>query len=81
MPIYTFRNKDTGEVYDKIMKISDREVYLNENPNMETIITSAPSVGDSVRLGIRKTDDGFKEDLSKIGNANYKSDLKDKLSR
>ena len=81
MPIYTFRNKDTGEVYDKIMKISEREVYLNENPNMEAIITSAPSVGDSVRLGIRKTDDGFKEVLSKIGNANYKSDLKDKLSR
>jgi hypothetical protein len=38
-------------------------------------------MGDSVRLGVRRVDDGFREVLSKIGAANYKSNLTDKLSR
>lgn len=80
MPTYTFRNKDTGEVYDKIMSWNSREEYLKENPNLETII-GAPSMGDPVRLGVRKTDDGFKEVLSKIGQANPFSNLSNKLSR
>lgn len=80
MPTYTFRNKDTGEVYDKLMSWDNRVKYLEENPNLETLI-GAPVLGDSVRLGIRRTDDGFKEVLSKISAANYRSNLKDKLSR
>ena len=80
MPTYTFRNKDTEEVYDKIMSWDSREEYLKENPNLETII-GAPAMGDVVRLGIRKPDQGFNEVLSKIHAANYKSNLADKLSR
>jgi hypothetical protein len=38
-------------------------------------------MGDSVRLGIKKPDQGFNEVLSKIHAANYKSNLADKLSR
>ena len=80
MPTYTFRNKDTEEVYDKIMSWNSREEYLKENPNLETIL-GAPAMGDAVRLGIRKPDQGFNEVLSKIHAANYKSNLADKLSR
>jgi hypothetical protein len=80
MPTYTFRNKDTEEIYDKIMSWNSREEYLKENPNLETII-GAPAMGDVVRLGIRKPDQGFNEVLSKIHAANYKSNLADKLSR
>ena len=54
--------------------------YLKENPNLEVII-GAPAMGDVVRLGIRKPDQGFNEVLSKIHAANYKSNLADKLSR
>jgi hypothetical protein len=80
MPTYTFRNKDTEEIYDKIMSWNSREEYLKENPNLETIL-GAPAMGDAVRLGIRKPDQGFNEVLSKIHAANYKSNLADKLSR
>lgn len=66
MPTYTFRNKETSEIIEKIMKISEREEFLSNNPEYETIITNAPSVGDSVRLGVTKTDSGFKEVLQKI---------------
>ena len=80
MPTYTFRNKDKEEIFDKIMSWDSREEYLKENPNLEVII-GAPAMGDVVRLGIRKPDQGFNEVLSKIHAANYKSNLADKLSR
>lgn len=81
MPFYTFRNKLTGEHFEKLMSISSREVYLKENPDLETVITGAPSLGDSVRLGVRRPDGGFNEVLSKIASNNYRSNLADKLSR
>ena len=80
MPTYQFRNKSTGEVFDKLMSWNDRQVYLEENPDLEVIMGS-PAMGDSVRLGIRRPDDGFREVLSKISSANYKSNLSSKLSR
>lgn len=80
MPTYQFRNKTTGEVFDKLMSWNDRQVYLDENPDLEVIMGS-PAMGDSVRLGIRRPDDGFREVLSKISSANYKSNLSSKLSR
>lgn len=80
MPTYTFRYKNTEEIFDKFMSWDDRQKYLEENQNLE-VLMGAPAIGDSVRLGIRRTDDGFKEVLSKIHKANYKSNLKDKLSR
>ena len=81
MPTYTFRNKDTDEVFDRIMSWNSREEYLKENPNLEVIIGGAPATGDAVRLGVRRTDDGFREVLSKIGAANPFSNLSNKLSR
>ena len=80
MPTYTFRNKDSEEIFDKIMSWDSREEYLKDNPNLE-VIMGAPAMGDSVRLGIRKPDQGFNEVLSKIHAANYRSNLSDKLSR
>ena len=80
MPTYTYRNINTGEVFDKMMKIADKEQFLLDNPDLESII-GAPAMGDSVRLGIRRPDNGFREVLSKISDANYKSNLKGKLSR
>ena len=80
MPTYTYRNIKTGEVFDKIMKIAEKEQFLLDNPDLESII-GAPAMGDSVRLGIRRPDDGFREVLSKISDANYKSNLRGKLSR
>jgi hypothetical protein len=80
MPTYTFFNKDNEEIFDKLMSWNSREAYLKENPNLE-IIMGAPARGDSIRLGIKKPDQGFNEVLSKIHTANYRSNLSDKLSR
>lgn len=66
MPLFEFRNKDTGEIFERLMSISSKEEYLKENPNIESIISSAPPLIDSVRLGVKKTDQGFKEVLQRI---------------
>ena len=66
MPTYDFKNKDTGEVFEKIMKIAEKEQFLKDNPNIESYIGSAPAVGDPVRLGVRKADNGFKDVLQQI---------------
>lgn len=64
MPTYDFRNKDTGEVFEKIMKIAEKEQYLLDNPHLEQTITTAPAfAGDHI---IVKKDTGFKEVLQRV---------------
>jgi hypothetical protein len=65
MPLYDFRNKDTGEVFEKFMSISAKEEYLKENPNIESMLGMNALI-DPVRLGVRKADNGFKEVLQRI---------------
>lgn len=66
MPNYTFRDNNTGEQFDIRMSISEREEYVQNNPHLTQLILSAPSIGDSVRLGIRKPDDGFRDVLRNV---------------
>lgn len=66
MPTYAFRNKETGDVIEKFMSISAREEYLNQNPQLESMVNGAPMICDPVRVGARKMDTGFKEVLQKI---------------
>ena len=63
MPTYTFLNKDTNETFEKFMSISEREEYLQDNPNIEQTL-NAPAIGDPVRLGVKKTPDGFQQLLN-----------------
>jgi hypothetical protein len=65
MPLYDFRNKDTGEVFEKFMSIAAKEEYIKDNPNIESMLGMNPLI-DPVRLGIHKADNGFKEVLQRI---------------
>jgi hypothetical protein len=77
MPTYSFRNRETGEIHDEIMRIASREQYLLDNPQLESIITSAPAfAGDHITL---KKDTGFKEVLQRIHSLTPGSEL-DKTS-
>jgi hypothetical protein len=77
MPTYDFRNKETGEVIERIMSIAAKAEYLKDNPHMEPIITGLPPLIDPVRLGIHKPDQGFKEVLQRIDEKTAGSRLKD----
>ena len=66
MPTYSFRDKNTQETFDKIMSYAQKVEFLEENPHLESIITSAPGLGDPVRLGLRKPDQGFRDVLKNM---------------
>lgn len=76
MPLYDFRNKDTGEVFEKMMSISAKEEYLKQNPNIESMLGMNALI-DPVRLGLRRPDQGFKEVLQRIDEKTAGSRLKD----
>lgn len=66
MPTYVFRNKETSEQFEKIMKMSELDSYRQENPQLETVIQSV-AFGDPTKLSSsRKFDTGFKEVLQRI---------------
>ena len=74
MPTYTFKNKDTGEVFDKIMKIADKPDYLRNNPNIVSVVTAPAFVGDHI---IQRTDAGMKEVFSRIADKHPSTPLAD----
>ena len=75
MPTYNFKDTNTGEVFEKVMKISEREEYLKQNPNIETVI-SAPSLVSPISLRGLTPPSGFKEVLQNIHNRSPGSQLK-----
>lgn len=76
MPTYNFRDKNTGETFEKFMSISARENFLKENPHVETMLSGAPVMMDPVRAGVKKVDSGFKEVLHRIHERTPGSQLK-----
>jgi len=67
MPLYDFKNKETGQIVEISMSYGSKQQYLLDNPHMESIILTSPSLGDPTKLtATRKFDTGFKDVLDKI---------------
>jgi hypothetical protein len=77
MPLYTFMNKDTDEVFTEMMSISQREEYLSQNPNITQQIVKVNMISGS---GL-KNDGGWNENLSRIAEAHPTSALADQVGR
>ncbi|MDB4786113.1 hypothetical protein OAG36_00095 [bacterium] len=77
MPIYQYKNEETGEISDHYMSISSMEEFEKDNPHMKKII-HAPALGDAMRLGVRKTDDSFNDLLKTIKKNNSGSTIRDR---
>lgn len=67
MPTYDFKDEETGEITTHVMKIAELDEFKKNNPNLRQVL-GATAMGDPVRLGIRKHDDGFREVLNKIAD-------------
>ena len=73
MPRYDFLNTETGEIKEYTMSWKDLDKFKEDNPHLTQQINTPQIVGGH---GDRvKTDDGFKEVLSKIGDAHPGSKL------
>ena len=77
MPTYNFKNKSTQEVVEKMMSISAMETYLAENPEWEIYHGTPPAIGDSVRLGLKKTPESFRQLLGHMKKKNLRSTIND----
>jgi len=67
MPTYTFEDTNTGEVFESMMRISERDEFMKDNPHIKQLITGAPMIVGG-QGGVRN-DDGWKENMSRIAEA------------
>ena len=74
MPIYTFENTKTGEVYDDMMSIADMEKFLKKNKHIKQKLTTI-NISSGVQGVNMKTDGGWKDNLSRIADAHPNSPL------
>lgn len=65
MPTYEFVNLETGEPFEVFMSISQREVYLRENPHIQPMVSAPAIIGGTGSY--QKVPEGFKEVLAKVG--------------
>jgi hypothetical protein len=74
MPIYEFRLKETGEVFEEFFNYQQKIDFLEANPDIEEII-GAPNFVSGIAGVTHKNDSGFNDLLNRIGNANPYSPL------
>ena len=74
MPIYTFYNKKTKKQFDDMMMIAEMEEYLKKNKHITKVLTVLNIVAGTGSRHM-KTDSGWKDTLSKIGEAHPGSPL------
>lgn len=79
MPTYEFRDKTTGRTWEEFTTLAGREEILSD-PNVEQVVF-APAFVSGVMGITHKTDDGFKEVLSKAAEAHPLSPLADRVGR
>ena len=74
MPTYRFYNSKTKTEFEDYMSISDMEKFTKKK-HIELLLPTQMNIVSSVGSVDSKTDSGFKEVLSKIGDAHPGSDL------
>ena len=72
MPVYTFRDTSTGEVFEKIMSYDDRVEFLEHNTNVAPI-TVAPAIIGGRSMDSGRLPEGFKDKLRLMKEKNPKA--------
>jgi predicted nucleic acid-binding Zn ribbon protein len=83
MPTYQFRNTQTDEEFEVLMKISEREEYLKNNPHIQPVLT-APALVSGVSTSNSRTGrvpSGFNEVLSKVAEAHPTSKVAQRFGK
>lgn len=60
MPTYNFENTKTGEQYSLSLSISEREKYLEDNPDVIQLLTTL-NVVDPVGIGVTRPPSDFQK--------------------
>ena len=78
MPIYNFRNMNTGEITEELMSIAAREDYLINNPQLKAVQLSAPPIVSGRGDAHTKMNSHDKDVFNAIADANPNSPMRDK---
>ncbi len=70
MPSYSFKNLNSGDEFTTVMSMAEREEYLKANPHIQQQLTAAPALGDSIRMGMVKPPDSFRDVLREMKKKN-----------
>ena len=65
MPEYTFRNTDTNEEVTLLMSYKEKETFLKNNPEAESVLSTLHVVSDVGYGGMKHTPE-FREVLQKV---------------
>jgi len=74
MPTYTIENTEENEIYDTVCSWNELQTFLSENPQYKKVVT-APAIVGGIEGKTHKTDDGFKENMSRIAEAHPNSPM------
>ena len=77
MPTYDFEDTKTGKVWTDMMSISEKEVYLKKNKHIKQLLNKINISSGVMGVGQMKTDGGWKDMLSRIGDAHPGSKVHD----
>jgi len=78
MPLYDFKDTETGEIITKLMSISSREEFLESNPHIKAVILSAPQLISGTNLQA-KQESGWNDNLKRIADNHPGTALADKV--
>ncbi len=73
MPLYTFRDKTTGDEWEAMYSFAGKDEFLSQNPNIEIVIF-APAIVSGVNTA-NKIPDGFKDVLKKVKSNHRRSSI------
>lgn len=66
MPSYQFKHKETGEIIDKFLRISQLDEWKKNNPEYETYHSSPPGLVSATKDALSMAGSGWNEHLNKI---------------
>jgi hypothetical protein len=65
MPTYQFKHKQTGEITEVVLKMSEKGKYIEENPDLETHFGYVPNTSYVGSVNVKRNT-AFNEVLSNI---------------
>ena len=80
MPLYTFYNKRSKKEFTEMMTISEMESYLKKNKHIQQRISNINIVAGVSGMSYR-SDQGWKENMSRIAEAHPTSPLADRYGK
>lgn len=77
MPTYLFKNNDTEEEFEIVMRISELDEYKKNNPHLQQLVNGSPGLSDPARLGLVKPAQGFRDLLKHMKSKHRRSTIND----